>query len=86
MGVGDQGAGECDALLLPARELRRQPFGMSVHLDEAQHLERRGATLGLTDAAHLQAERDIVDAVEMRETARSFGTSSRCAGALAAGR
>ena len=35
MGVADQGAGECDALLLPARKLRRQPVGKSGHLDEA---------------------------------------------------
>ncbi len=65
--IGDEGAGECDALLLAAGKLRRQPLGQHLHLDQAQHLARLGAALRLADAAHPQAKRDVVDAVKMRE-------------------
>ena len=38
-----------------------------LHLHELQHLPRLAAPLGLGDAAHLEAEGDVVEAVEMRK-------------------
>ena len=65
--IGDERARERHALLLPAGQLRREPLRLGLHLDKAQHLTRLGATLDLRHTAHAQAERDVVDAVEMRE-------------------
>ncbi len=63
--AGDEGAGERDALLLAARELRRQAAGEVVHLHQRQH--RLGAleALVLRDAPHLEPEGDVVAAGEV---------------------
>ena len=63
----DQGARQGDALLLPARKLRRQPRRIVRHLHEVEKFARAPMPLGLGDAAHLQAECDVVQAVQMRE-------------------
>jgi hypothetical protein len=44
---------------------RRQAPGHRLHLHALQHVERLAAALVLLDAAHLQAEGDIVGAIEM---------------------
>ena len=65
--VGDQRARQGDALLLPARELGRQPLGILLHVHALEHPLGLPPPLGLLDAAHVQAEGDVVDAGEMRE-------------------
>ena len=45
----------------------RQPGGEIRHLDQFEELPRPGMALGLADPAHLQTERDVVEAVELRE-------------------
>ncbi len=67
LGAGDEGAGERHPLLLAPRELGRQALGEVGHLHEVEHGERLRPPLGLADAAHPQAEGDVVPAVEMRE-------------------
>jgi len=54
-------------LLLAARKLRRLAQGERRHVHQLEHLERPGTPLALADATHLQAERDVVDAAQMRE-------------------
>ena len=70
----------------PPESCAGRRVGIGLHLHQLQQLERPGAALVLVDAAHLQAEGDVVDAVEMRETARSSGTSSPCRARPAADR
>ena len=65
--IGDQRARQRHALLLAAGELRRQAAGVGLHLHELQHARAPARGALLVDAAHLQAEGDVVDAVEMRE-------------------
>ena len=65
--VGDQRARQGDALLLPAGELGRQALGILLHVDALEHPLGLPAPLGLVDAAHVQAEGDVVDAAQMRE-------------------
>ena len=65
--IGDQGARQRHALLLAAGELGRQTAGEGLHLHALQHVERLGAALLLVDAAHAQAEGDVVGAIEMRK-------------------
>ncbi len=65
--IGDQGAGQRHPLLLAARELGRLALGVAVHMDQLEQLHRLGSPLGRLDAAHLEAEGDIVDAIQMRE-------------------
>ena len=59
------GAGQGDALLLPAGELRRAPLREVVELDEAERLVRE--TARVVDAAALQPERDVLDDRHVRE-------------------
>ncbi|GJD77875.1 hypothetical protein NBEOAGPD_1086 [Methylobacterium gregans] len=67
LGAGDEGAGERHALLLAAGELGRHPLGEVGHLHEVEHGERPRAALGLAHAPHLQAEGDVVAAIEVGE-------------------
>ena len=60
--LGDQGARQRDALLLPAGELRRQAVRAALHATRARAARARlRMALGLGDAAHLQAEGDVVE-------------------------
>jgi hypothetical protein len=65
--VRDQRARKRHTLLLAARQLRRSPVGVGLHLHELQHLKRLCLARLLVDALHLQAEGDVVDEVEMRK-------------------
>ena len=65
--LGDQGSRQRDALLLPARQLRRQPFGQVAHIDQLQQFVGLGMALCLVDALHLQRKGDIVAHAQMRE-------------------
>ena len=66
-GVGDERAGERDPLLLPAGELRGHALPVVVHVDQLELLECHRVALGLRHSAHPQAERDVVQAVQVRE-------------------
>ena len=63
----DQAACQCDALLLPAGQLAREPAAESA---EAHHVEHRG-NFGLQrvrrQVAHLQRERDVLRDRQVRE-------------------
>jgi len=65
--LGDGGAGERDALLLAAGELRRETVGEFGEPDFLHHGVGGLAALGLGDAAHLQRKGDIVAHVQMGE-------------------
>ena len=66
--IGDQRAGERDALLLAAGELRRHAVGEGGHVHHASSISAtRGVALLLAVAAHLQIEGDVVADGEMRE-------------------
>ncbi len=65
--LGDERARQRDALLLAAGKLRRHALGVRRHRDEFEELHRPLAPRLLLDAAHLQRERDIVDAGEVRK-------------------
>ena len=65
--MGDERARQRDALLLAAGELGGDALGEGRHGDELEKLHRLLAPLRLVDAAHLQREGDVVDAIEMRE-------------------
>ena len=66
-GIGDQRAGERHALLLPAGKLGRQALRILVHLDKPEQFHRLRPPLRLGHALQLEAEGDIVHAVEVRE-------------------
>ena len=65
--IGDERARERDALLLAARQLRRNALGVLGHGDELEELHRLLAPRRLVDALHLEREGDVVDAGEMGE-------------------
>ena len=67
LGVGDQRAGQRDALLLAARKLGRDPVGEVEKLNPVQHLTRLVAPLGGRHAVDPQAEGDVVGQRQMRE-------------------
>ena len=64
-----QAARQRDALLLPAREAPRRPFGECFQADEVERLHDAGFDLWLGDLAHAQAIGDVVEHVEVREEA-----------------
>ena len=68
--VVDQRAGQGDALLLPAGQLRRLARGQAAELDEGQDRRRR-ASSHILDAAPAQPEGDVLEDVQVRERARS---------------
>ena len=85
--VGDQRARQRHALLLAARKLGRQPGGVGLHLRRASACSSaRARRVVLVDAAHLQAEGDVVGAVEMREQRVALEHHRRAARWPAAGR
>jgi hypothetical protein len=55
-----------DALLLVPRELRRQTFGKSFHLDKSEHVIGLLAPFGLAYTTHLQTEGNVVEALQVR--------------------
>ena len=61
----DQRAGERDALLLAAGELRRAALAEAAELDELEHVV--DLLLDVLDAAATQPERDVLEDVEVRE-------------------
>ncbi len=63
----DQGTGERDALLLPARKLGGQPLAVCLHRDEREKLSGSRSALGFVDSLHLEREGDVVEAGEVRE-------------------
>ena len=63
----DERAGERDALLLTARELRRLALGQVAELDELQRVVRALGDLGLVDLLALEPERDVLQDGQMRE-------------------
>ena len=63
----DQRAGDRDALLLPAGELRRKPLAQPGELDELQGARDPFPHLRFGDAPQPQAESDVVEHAEMRE-------------------
>ncbi len=65
--IGDQRAGEGDALLLAPGKLGGQALSELRHVDEREHLRRLGLPFGFAGAAHLQAERHIAEHGEVRE-------------------
>ena len=65
--VGDQRAGERDALLLAAGELAPACARRSAAICTRSSISRALAALRLADAAHLQIEGDVVEAGQMRE-------------------
>ncbi len=65
--LGDQRAGERDALLLAAGELRRQPARILAHRHQLEQLAGALVPRRLVDAAHLQGEGDVVDHGQMRK-------------------
>lgn len=64
-----EGAGERDALLLPAGKLVREAFTRIPEAYQLQQLGGAGAPLGRTDLAHAHPERDVVERGEVREKA-----------------
>ena len=65
--VDDQGAGQRHPLLLPARQLPRQPLLQRVEPHQAQRFPHPRVALGAADPAHLQPERDVGGHVHVRE-------------------
>jgi len=65
--LGDKRSRERNPLLLTSRELRGQTLGKILHFHQPQKLARPGMPRSLADPSHLQAERDIVEAVRMRK-------------------
>ena len=65
--IGDERAGQRDALLLASGKLGRHAVLEMVELHALQHLRRTRAPLVLPDAAHLQIEGDVVENGQMRE-------------------
>src|SRR3712207_5303483 len=63
----DERAGQRDALLLAAGELRRSPALEAPELDEAQRLRDALADLGLADLLALEPEGDVPLDGEVRE-------------------
>ena len=61
----DQRPGQGDPLLLPAGELRRAALAEAAELDQLEHL--LDLLLDVLDAAPAQAERDVLEDVEVRE-------------------
>ena len=51
----------------PPESCGGQPRGVVAHLHQVEELARAPMPLGLADPAHLEAEGDVVEAVEMRE-------------------
>ena len=66
-GVGDERPRERNPLLLPAGELRGHALPVVAHVDEIELFHRNRVALGLRHAPHPQAERDVVQAVQVRE-------------------
>src|SRR5215218_6053025 len=60
------GAGERDALLLPATELRRRPHHELLHADHAQYLGNTLLDLTLAGALHAQAVGDVLEHAHVR--------------------
>ena len=64
-GLDRQGAGQCDALALPARELRRVAIGQPVQLHEREQRVHATLDLGLIGSAaarhHPQPEGDVLE-------------------------
>ncbi len=65
--IGDQGARQCNALLLAARELGRQAVGELLELHLGQQLARLGMPRRQAGAAHLQGEGHVVEHAAVRE-------------------
>src|SRR4051794_17732596 len=63
----DERAGQCDALLLAAGELRRLAPGERPELDELEHLPDAARDLALVVLLALEAEGDVLLDVEVRE-------------------
>ena len=63
----DQRPSERHALLLAARQLRGHALSERIHRNELEEFHRLLAARRLVDPAHLQGERDIVEAGQMRE-------------------
>jgi hypothetical protein len=63
----DEGARQRDALLLTARQLRRQPIGKVAHPDEFQELARARPPLDLARPANLEAVGHVIDRRHMRK-------------------
>ena len=65
LGLGDQRPGQRHALLLPAGELAGPAVRERAERHPVEQLAGARVALGLGDAAHLQAEGDVVERVEM---------------------
>ena len=63
----DQRPRQSHALLLAAGQLRGQPQRIVRHMHQLQEIARPFMPLGLRHAAHLQTERHVVEAIQMRE-------------------
>lgn len=63
----DESARQRDALLLTARQLRRQPIGKVAHPDEFQELARARPPLDLARPANLEAVGHVIDRRHMRK-------------------
>ncbi|MCY1506554.1 hypothetical protein D9M68_408060 [compost metagenome] len=61
--VGGQGAGDADALLLPAGEFPDAAFVEAGEVNQGEHLAGAGFTLGTRPACQFQAEGDIAQHV-----------------------
>ena len=65
--LGDQGAGERDALLLAAGELRRQPRRIGRHRDQLKQFAGALVPRRAVDAAHFQGKCDVVEHGQVRK-------------------
>ncbi len=65
--IGDQCARQGNALLLAARELRRQAVGERLQMHLLQQFARAGMSIGLRCAAHFERKRNIIQHATMRE-------------------
>ena len=63
----DERAGDGDALLLTARQLRRCAVAKPLEPDEGQRLGGAAGRCGPLDAVHLQTEGDVVEHRHVRE-------------------
>src|SRR5207248_9029862 len=64
--LGDQRARQGDPLLLAARELRRHALRkLTVQLHLGEYLTSPRVTFRLSDATHLEVERDVVEDVQV---------------------
>ena len=63
----DEGARQRDALLLPARELRRQALGKPGEADQLEHLRGAPATLVERNLAYAQRIRHVLPHAHVRE-------------------